>query len=151
MAACVAHGFPSRGRLDDLHRNPRHAQLFGKRSRGLRSGQRHVTGSTSVENIGSDACFQMPHAVLPQQVNRRYGAGRMLPGPVFFLLVLPATLASPLGFIIVVHADPVGVLVTALAADATAPATSRAGIRQLLSKPVEFDRLIPLIEVTGTP
>jgi len=51
-----------------------------------------------------------------------------------------------------VHADTVGVLVTAFAAAATVHAASRAGIRQVLSKRVEFGRLIPLIEeVAGTP
>jgi CheY-like chemotaxis protein len=50
-----------------------------------------------------------------------------------------------------VHADTVGVLVTAFATDATAHAASRAGIRQVLSRPVEFGRLMPLIEeVAGT-
>jgi hypothetical protein len=48
------------------------------------------------------------------------------------------------------HADTVGVLVTALAADATVQRQT-AAIRQVLSKPVEFGRLIPLIEeVAGT-
>ena len=51
-----------------------------------------------------------------------------------------------------VHADTVGVPVTAFAADATVHAASRAGIRQVLSRPVESGRLIPLIEeVAGTP
>jgi CheY-like chemotaxis protein len=51
-----------------------------------------------------------------------------------------------------VRADTVGVLVTAFAADATAQAAARAGIRQVLPKPVSFGRLIPLIEeVAGTP
>jgi CheY-like chemotaxis protein len=45
-----------------------------------------------------------------------------------------------------VHPDTVGVLVTAFAAGATAHAASRAGIRQVLSRPVESGRLIPLIE-----
>jgi CheY-like chemotaxis protein len=50
-----------------------------------------------------------------------------------------------------VHADTVGLLVTAFAA-ATARAAGRAGIRQALSRPAESDRLIPLIEeVAGTP
>ncbi len=45
-----------------------------------------------------------------------------------------------------------GVLVTAFAADATVEAASRAGIRRVLPKPVDFGRLIPLIEeVAGTP
>jgi CheY-like chemotaxis protein len=48
-----------------------------------------------------------------------------------------------------VHADTVGVPVTAFADDATAHAASRAGIRQVLSKAVEFGRLIPLIEEVG--
>lgn len=51
-----------------------------------------------------------------------------------------------------VEADTVGVRVTAFAADATVRAASRAGIRQVLSKPVEFGSLVPLIEeVAGTP
>jgi CheY-like chemotaxis protein len=51
-----------------------------------------------------------------------------------------------------VHADAVGVPVTAFAAGATTHAASRAGIRQVLSRPVESGRLIPLIEeVAGTP
>jgi DNA-binding NarL/FixJ family response regulator len=45
-----------------------------------------------------------------------------------------------------VHADTMGVLVTAFATDATVHAASRAGIRQVLSRPVEFGRLMPLIE-----
>jgi CheY-like chemotaxis protein len=55
------------------------------------------------------------------------------------------------GYLQRVYADTVGVLVTACAADATAHAASRAGTRQVLSRPVEFGRLIPLIEeVAGT-
>jgi CheY-like chemotaxis protein len=51
-----------------------------------------------------------------------------------------------------VRADTVGVLVTAFAADTTLEAAVRAGIRQVLPKPVNFDHLIPLIEeVAGTP
>jgi hypothetical protein len=50
-----------------------------------------------------------------------------------------------------VHAATAGVRVTAFAA-ATARAASRAGIRQILSRPVGFGRLIPLIDgVAGTP
>ena len=45
-----------------------------------------------------------------------------------------------------------GVLVTAYAADATLRAAEEAGIRRVLPKPVDFGRLIPLIEeVAGTP
>jgi hypothetical protein len=45
----------------------------------------------------------------------------------------------------------VGVLVMAFAADATVHAVSGAVIRQVLSKPVEFGRLISLIKkVAGT-
>jgi CheY-like chemotaxis protein len=48
--------------------------------------------------------------------------------------------------------DTVGVLVTAFATDATLQAAARAGIRQVLPKPVDFGHLIPLIEeVAGTP
>jgi CheY-like chemotaxis protein len=43
-------------------------------------------------------------------------------------------------------ADTVGVPVMASAADATVHAASRAGMRQVLSEPVDFGRLIPLIE-----
>jgi CheY-like chemotaxis protein len=51
-----------------------------------------------------------------------------------------------------VRADTVGVLVSACAADATLQAANRAGIRQVLPKPVDFGHLIPLIEeVAGTP
>ena len=51
-----------------------------------------------------------------------------------------------------VRADTVGVLVTAFAADATLHSAAEAGIRQVLPKPVDFGRLIPLIEeVAGTP
>jgi CheY-like chemotaxis protein len=50
-----------------------------------------------------------------------------------------------------VRADTVGVLVTAVAAD-TMQAAARAGIRRVLPKPVDFGRLIPLIEeVAATP
>jgi CheY-like chemotaxis protein len=49
-----------------------------------------------------------------------------------------------------VRADPVGVLATAFAA--TVHPASRAGIRQVLSEPVELGRLLPRIEeVAGTP
>ena len=51
-----------------------------------------------------------------------------------------------------IRVDTVGVLVTAFAADVTVHAASQAGIRRILPKPVEFGRLIPLIEeVAGTP
>jgi CheY-like chemotaxis protein len=51
-----------------------------------------------------------------------------------------------------VRADTVGVLVTAYAADTTLQAASRAGFRRVLPKPVDFGRLLPLIEeVAGTP
>ena len=51
-----------------------------------------------------------------------------------------------------VRAGTVGVLVTAFAAEATVLAAARAGIRRVLPKPVDFGRLIPLIEeVAGTP
>jgi CheY-like chemotaxis protein len=51
-----------------------------------------------------------------------------------------------------VRAETVGVLVTALVADATAAAAARAGIRHVLPKPVDFGHLLPLIEeVAGTP
>ena len=51
-----------------------------------------------------------------------------------------------------VHADTVCVVVTAFAAGATGRAASRAGVRQVLSRPVGFGRLIPLLEgVAGTP
>ena len=50
------------------------------------------------------------------------------------------------------QADTVGVLVTAFTAHDTLPAANRAGIRRVLPKPVDFGRLIPLIEeVAGTP
>jgi hypothetical protein len=46
----------------------------------------------------------------------------------------------------------VGLLVKAFTAGATVHSASRAGIRQALSKPVDFGRSIPLIEeVAGTP
>jgi CheY-like chemotaxis protein len=51
-----------------------------------------------------------------------------------------------------VRADTVGVLVTAFAAADTMQAAARAGIRRVLPKPVDFGRLIPLIEeVAGAP
>jgi CheY-like chemotaxis protein len=51
-----------------------------------------------------------------------------------------------------VRADTVGVLVTAFAAEATLRAAAEAGIRRVLPEPVDFGRLIPLIEeVAGTP
>jgi CheY-like chemotaxis protein len=51
-----------------------------------------------------------------------------------------------------VHADTVGILVTAFAADSTIQAAVRVGIRHVLPKPVNFGHLIPLIEeVAGTP
>jgi two-component system, NtrC family, response regulator HydG len=51
-----------------------------------------------------------------------------------------------------VRADTVGVLVTAFAADGTLRAAAEAGIRRVLPKPVDFGRLLPLIEeVAGTP
>jgi CheY-like chemotaxis protein len=56
------------------------------------------------------------------------------------------------GHIKQVRADTVGVLVTAYAAEDTVQAAARAGIRQVLRKPVDFGRLIPLIEeVAGEP
>ncbi len=51
-----------------------------------------------------------------------------------------------------VRAGTVGVLVTAFAADDTTHSAARAGIRQVLPKPVDFGRLIPLLEeVAGRP
>jgi two-component system, NtrC family, response regulator HydG len=51
-----------------------------------------------------------------------------------------------------VHPNTVGVLVTAFAAEDTMQAADRAGIRRVLPKPVDFRRLIPLIEeVAGAP
>jgi CheY-like chemotaxis protein len=51
-----------------------------------------------------------------------------------------------------VRADTVGVLVTGFAADGASQAASGAGIRRVLSKPVDFGRLLPLIEeVVGKP
>jgi CheY-like chemotaxis protein len=51
-----------------------------------------------------------------------------------------------------VRADTVGVLVTAFAAHDTLRSAAEAGIRRVLPKPVDFGRLIPLIEeVAGTP
>jgi CheY-like chemotaxis protein len=51
-----------------------------------------------------------------------------------------------------VRAETVGVLVTAYAADTTLQAASRAGLRRVLPKPVDFGRLLPLVEeVAGTP
>ncbi len=50
------------------------------------------------------------------------------------------------------RAGTVGVLVTGFASDDTVEAASRAGMRRVLSKPVDFGCLIPLIEeVAGTP
>jgi hypothetical protein len=50
-----------------------------------------------------------------------------------------------------VQADTIGVLVKAFTTG-TVHVASRAGIRQLLSKPAEFGRRIPLItEAAGTP
>jgi CheY-like chemotaxis protein len=51
-----------------------------------------------------------------------------------------------------VQADGVGVQVTGYAAEDTVEAAARAGIRRVLPRPVDFARLIPLIEgVVGTP
>ena len=51
-----------------------------------------------------------------------------------------------------VRADTAVVLVTAFAADATIQEANQAGIRPILSKPVDFGHLISLIEkVAGTP
>jgi CheY-like chemotaxis protein len=51
-----------------------------------------------------------------------------------------------------VRADTVGILVTAADAADTVQAAARAGIRRVLPKPVDFGRLIPLIEeVAGAP
>lgn len=51
-----------------------------------------------------------------------------------------------------VRASTVGILVTAFAADNTVRAAAGAGMRQVLPKPVDFARLIPLLEeVAGTP
>jgi CheY-like chemotaxis protein len=51
-----------------------------------------------------------------------------------------------------VRANTVGVLVTGFAADDTVQAALGAGIRRVLAKPVDFGRLIPLIEeVAGKP
>jgi DNA-binding response OmpR family regulator len=50
-----------------------------------------------------------------------------------------------------VQADTVGLLVTAFGADATVRAAAEAGFRRVLPKPVDFGRLLPLIEeVAGT-
>jgi CheY-like chemotaxis protein len=45
-----------------------------------------------------------------------------------------------------IWADTVGVLVTAFAAEDALQAAVRAGIRHVLPKPVDFGRLLPLIE-----
>jgi CheY-like chemotaxis protein len=51
-----------------------------------------------------------------------------------------------------VRGDTVGVLVTAFAADGTWKAAVGAGFRRVLPKPVDFGRLLPLIEeVVGRP
>jgi CheY-like chemotaxis protein len=51
-----------------------------------------------------------------------------------------------------VRPDTVAVLVTGFAAEDTVRAASRAGIRRVLPKPMDFGRLLPLIEeVAGTP
>jgi CheY-like chemotaxis protein len=51
-----------------------------------------------------------------------------------------------------VCAGTVGVLVTAFAAEAAVRAAAGAGIRRVLPKPVDFGRLLPLIEeVAGVP
>jgi CheY-like chemotaxis protein len=51
-----------------------------------------------------------------------------------------------------VRADTVGVLVTAFAAENTVQAATRAGMRHVVRKPVDFGHLIPLIEeVAGIP
>jgi CheY-like chemotaxis protein len=44
------------------------------------------------------------------------------------------------------RADTVGVLVTAFAGHGTTEAALGAGMRHVLPKPVDFDRLIPIIE-----
>ncbi len=46
----------------------------------------------------------------------------------------------------------VGILVTAYAGDETMAAATRAGVRQVVSKPVDFGRLLPLVEeAVGRP
>jgi DNA-binding NtrC family response regulator len=56
------------------------------------------------------------------------------------------------GHIKQVRPDTVGVLVTAFAAEDTIQAANRARILQVVPKPVDYGRLIPLIEeVDGTP
>jgi two-component system response regulator HydG len=50
------------------------------------------------------------------------------------------------------QAETVGVLVTGFADDATLQEAERTGIREVLLKPVDFGRLLPLIaELAGTP
>lgn len=49
-------------------------------------------------------------------------------------------------------AEMVGVLVTAFTSNDTAKAAIGAGIREVIPKPVDFGRLIPIIEeVAGKP
>jgi hypothetical protein len=51
-----------------------------------------------------------------------------------------------------VQAETVGVLVTGFADDATLQEAERTGIREVLLKPLDLGRLIPLIEeLAGTP
>ncbi len=50
------------------------------------------------------------------------------------------------------QADTVGVLVTGFAANETLQAAVRAGMHRVVSKPIDFGNLIPLIEeAAGTP
>lgn len=49
------------------------------------------------------------------------------------------------------HADVVGVLITTLAADETLAAARAAGVREVLLKPVDFGRLLPLVEQAVGP
>jgi two-component system response regulator AtoC len=49
------------------------------------------------------------------------------------------------------HADVVGVLVTGFASAETVAAAAEAGVREILPKPVDFRRLLPLVEQAVGP
>jgi DNA-binding response OmpR family regulator len=49
------------------------------------------------------------------------------------------------------HSDVVGVLITAVAAAETRAAATEAGVRHVILKPVDFGRLLPLVEQTVGP
>jgi two-component system response regulator AtoC len=49
------------------------------------------------------------------------------------------------------HSDVVGVLITTVAAAETVTAATEAGVRDIILKPVDFGRLLPLVEQAVGP